>query len=611
MDARKLLRENEIIQEYLSILENIKAHLIVIAVKDTPGFELTEEINRQLGEIGITSDLTGKHWHGYIAVINNGKTVYEELGGLDQAVAKQMEICPGLKLRVVSKPLNAGNDVEIVINGTDHAVKGRGLNIVVYDTQRRYVIDSVCFDTHVKNGCCFRRNRNEQNKEEKVRDDIINDIAALKDRLAIQNIIPMPIHDMFVEKQQIIQKKQKIEVRIFFFGAPILWNSLRSIALEFGKDQRFHVLVILEYDGGKVIGKEAVVKNDGLEYINSEEWDVCCDQPDILVSNSDEVPSIERKYVKFWIMVPFALINGHMPSGEALTELLVRRSDVVDYVFVEKFLYGQIKSRHEKNNIVEMGNPKFDLIYEKVNHEKILPRSWEKIKGKKVILWTTDHVWNTSNVTFDLYINAILEYFGGMEDSALIIRPHYSYIHELLTNDVWTSEGYSALKEYMNRTSNIVWDETDDYSLAYSLADAVLSDVNCGITVSALVLNKPLGIMMRYDGNQCKPHQPDLVSRLYQIDSWEACRHFLDMVLRGQDPMKEVRQEACRQYISYFDGQNGRRIKEFIMKKYLEKTNMPKIPGGGKTELLIFLQLPMYKIITDKCFMQFRKRAEA
>ena len=74
MDARKLLRETGIFQEYLSILETMKDQLIVIAVKDTPGFELTEAMDRQLKAIGITSDLTGKHWHGYIAVIHKGKT---------------------------------------------------------------------------------------------------------------------------------------------------------------------------------------------------------------------------------------------------------------------------------------------------------------------------------------------------------------------------------------------------------------------------------------------------------------------------------------------------------------------------------------------------------
>ena len=52
------------------------------------------------------------------------------------------------------------------------------------------------------------------------------------------------------------------------------------------------------------------------------------------------------------------------------------------------------------------------------------------------------------------------------------------------------------------------------------------------------------------------------------------------MISKGQDPMKEVRQEARRQYISHFDGQNGRRIKAFIVEKYLEKFDLPKVPGG-------------------------------
>ncbi len=68
---------------------------------------------------------------------------------------------------------------------------------------------------------------------------------------------------------------------------------------------------------------------------------------------------------------------------------------------------------------------------------------------------------------------------------------------------------------------------------------------------------------------------------LYRIHNVEEACNFFDMISKGQDPMKEVRQEARRQYISHFDGQNGRRIKAFIVEKYLEKFDLPKVPGGG------------------------------
>ncbi len=94
------------------------------------------------------------------------------------------------------------------------------------------------------------------------------------------------------------------------------------------------------------------------------------------------------------------------------------------------------------------------------------------------------------------------------------------------------------LRLFCKNSENIVWDETLDYSYAYSIADAVITDINCGISISALPLDIPVAVLERYDGNHCEPLYPEVYQSLYKICSLEDLEEFTDMVAREEHPMK-------------------------------------------------------------------------
>lgn len=64
-----------------------------------------------------------------------------------------------ISIYVESFPLNAGKRLEITINGIDHSKNKRGLNIVVYDIDKRMVYDFVNFGTHLNQAACSRGNQ--------------------------------------------------------------------------------------------------------------------------------------------------------------------------------------------------------------------------------------------------------------------------------------------------------------------------------------------------------------------------------------------------------------------------------------------------------------------
>jgi hypothetical protein len=147
---------------YLRLLKGLsKRYTIIIAVRDTTGACLTDEIAAGIKALGFAVDLSfekglkKQHHHTYIGVIECGQTVCETLSKQKEpsyyTVARD-----GATYEVVSKSFPEGNTAIIKIDGIDYATNRRGLNIAVFDPMTRTVIDSVCFDTQVAARTCSR-----------------------------------------------------------------------------------------------------------------------------------------------------------------------------------------------------------------------------------------------------------------------------------------------------------------------------------------------------------------------------------------------------------------------------------------------------------------------
>jgi len=255
----------------------------------------------------------------------------------------------------------------------------------------------------------------------------------------------------------------------------------------------------------------------------------------------------------------------------------------LDYCFWDSMFYKKLaREGYDISHCVEMGNPKFDTIYRKLSAPAALPEAWEKICGKKVFLWAHDHLYRSHNFTFDQYISAILDYFTTHSDVALIWRPHNAFIRELRGRSVgdpgvdkigpiWTPSDFDTLRRWFDESPNLVWDEMPDYSYAYAAADAIITDVRCGITVSALPTGKPLCVFYRMGVPEVPEQFPELIDNLYQVRNRTQAIEFFEMIRRGEDPMKAQREKAFHECVYAFDGKNGQRMKDFIVEKYFEK----------------------------------------
>ena len=142
--------------KYFKALQaNIENYIIAIAVKDTPGLCFTDALYADMQRIGVTVNLTKKHWYGYAAIIDGGNLLAED-AAYQKVISVKATTEDGIAVVATSKPLKVGNATAISFNGVGGSVSRRGINIMVYDKTKKCVCDSVCFDTHVKGIDCHR-----------------------------------------------------------------------------------------------------------------------------------------------------------------------------------------------------------------------------------------------------------------------------------------------------------------------------------------------------------------------------------------------------------------------------------------------------------------------
>ncbi len=143
------------LNDYLQKIDK-KNYSAFFAVKDIQGFCLTEEHIRNMKKLGFNqTDLLLEHaYHNFIGVIHNGNVIYEYVG--DDELSEYEDMIEAFNIKVQSGTLESGDIASIMLNGTEYAVNGRGINIVIFDNDRQRVLDSVAFDTHISEIPCSR-----------------------------------------------------------------------------------------------------------------------------------------------------------------------------------------------------------------------------------------------------------------------------------------------------------------------------------------------------------------------------------------------------------------------------------------------------------------------
>lgn len=283
-----------------------------------------------------------------------------------------------------------------------------------------------------------------------------------------------------------------------------------------------------------------------------------------------------REHTKYVIAIPFSLIP-YVSIEDTMAKMCFWEMEYSpDYYIYDSLLYHTVKSigaySRNSENIVEMGNPKYDEIYNELNSE--IKSKFSKFDGRddcKTIFWGTTHglIGKTNDseicvekncVAFPFYANAFFEYARTHKNMNFIIRLHHDFIKEL-KEFVWSDVDEKSFFDYIDETSNIVYDTNPTYKESYSIADAIITDRMCGIIMSALPTGKPICITYNCEDMDSEDYINECC---YKVNTEKDFISFLDMIASGKDNMREKREEAIIKYVKNFDGNNSKRIVDFI-----------------------------------------------
>ena len=152
------IKEAKTFDEYLDLLILYKDRFLILgAVKDSPGPNMSKEILNKIHKLGFKS-FKKTAYQMYCGIIKKGKAI-KDLSPAKPCLAQACEIniSNQFKISLDSQAWNFGNVSSIKINGIEHSLNRRGINIVVVDLDTFEVIDSVAFDAIPKYNIFYRK----------------------------------------------------------------------------------------------------------------------------------------------------------------------------------------------------------------------------------------------------------------------------------------------------------------------------------------------------------------------------------------------------------------------------------------------------------------------
>lgn len=370
----------------------------------------------------------------------------------------------------------------------------------------------------------------------------------------------------------------KVKVRIFHQQAS-MWNAISSVYEQFAKDEKYDILIILTGSAYNLCAQTEQMIHLDAKYINARDYSFEEDKPDILLIYNSWVWNSfpknlwsARKNTKLIVEIPLWTRDNSGSIERAHYDL---HWDEIkpDACIVDQYMYNAYTAFDKKHRYQLLGHPKSDFIYRRLHIICEVPKSWDKLKGKKTLVFVTDHGLTMDGVyqdcAFDIYAKDIFNFFIEHDEYAMIFRPHDSYINDLL-HSFWSFADYQYLRRMIDSSTNIIWDDTDDFTVAYSMADAVISDLNCDLTASAILLDKPVAVLHRND-MATRAYSPEITNHYVNIHSQQELKDFFCEFAMGNDSLRAERNGNIQNVVCSFDGKNGERIKTFIEKEYLKK----------------------------------------
>ena len=376
-----------------------------------------------------------------------------------------------------------------------------------------------------------------------------------------------------------LQSNEAIRI-VFIVQHPSVWSSWRSVWVAATKGQRFISKVVLT-PFIHPISSAAVTYDDmkkclideKVPFCTAEFFDVNSFKPHVtFVQNPYEytrpanirIDQLKKAGSRI-AYIPYGLeIGGGAWNIAAQFDSPVHRSAWRIFARSErhKAMFG--KYCHVGNDhVFVVGHPKFDTM--NVRHCSCMPVGLtKKIADRKVLLWTPHFsvgeppTWSTYN----LYGDFILSEMHRRQDLFMLIRPHPMFFQAMQQNKVWGPDGETCFRKMVYESDNLWLDVNPDYHDAFSVSDALITDVG-SFLLEYLPTGKPI-LYLHHPNGLGMNDDRDLVQYLYSASGPIEIEAFMKMFALGDDHRKKEREGALSKFLHGLDSNIGEHICQHI-----------------------------------------------
>ncbi len=195
-------------------------------------------------------------------------------------------------------------------------------------------------------------------------------------------------------------------------------------------------------------------------------------------------------------------------------------------------------------------------------------------KKRKMIMICPHHTvwgWKSLNISNFLdYYKFFIELPKMYPEIDFVFRPHPLLFANLKAHKIWTQNQVDEYLEEMLKSDNIIYDTTGDYHEVFANSDAMIHDC-ASFTGEYLYTEKPCCYMLKkgveLSDNYIPLGEKCLENYYHAYSQEDICRFIEDVVINGNDPLKEQRVSFARNELKVNYPHTSEYIIDIIKKK--------------------------------------------
>lgn len=404
-------------------------------------------------------------------------------------------------------------------------------------------------------------------------------IEKLFDFIAAYIGLPAAFHLMKMKNKKRDGEKIKI---VFMCQLTHVWSCIESIYEAATKDEQIEAYVLaipndLEhpdndtYDFCKVKGCKVISAYD----VNSGKYfDLEGLKPDYVFIPRPYDHYLPRPY-RSKVVSKYAKVcyvsYCYVAEGGHILETCYNRFFAVNAYFVfpdnastaafSKGLF-PISTKLGLRKVVQTPFPRFDLLKK---YEGVESSNWQIAREHAAMRMIYAPRWATEEqlgiTSFFTYKDFLFDFAKKHGDCELMVRPHPLAFRHFVEVGKMSKKDVAEYKQVCEESPNVQLDERKEYLDSFASADVLIADMS-GVIIDFLAMKKPI-IFCSYD-QELNEANKTLIDAFYVSHNVEELEGYLEMLLRGEDPKKELRDAITKELIGECDGKNGARIVEMI-----------------------------------------------